>query len=494
MNTSQWPALVRNSAYNVYGWAGTLPQIYNGVTINGGIPQLGNLSLHLSKLARDLKSILPPNASGACLLDYEQWRADFNSTPFLYRNLSLVNAIAQAPSLNFTEALAAATVQFETAARVFLEASITLAKTLFPACRWGLYAYPINDWSFGGYTGPRAAAFRAANDNLAWLWQVSTALFPVVYLTSPSASKYDGQVTSAYVASTVSEAVRLRLQAASTLGGRGPAVFALSWYVYDAFPRPATGQMWQTLLPSDLTDVLGGAWGAGADAILVWGSVGEAPPYTAAQLSNYTDAVLGPAASNLMATIAACSAATCAGGGQCRANNSLPCFCPPPSVDGTCASLSSTQSTSGSPRPSTSTLLGPSQTASLFASQASTASQLSTTSATRSTSQSVSATYIVMSSATTSSSSASPSYASTISASNTTFGDASVGRVRDETTNVPLPIVITAVVFSVAVCLGVLFVLFVHCFRMKQRSRRRAPFQTSYIAVAPWPFRLKARL
>jgi len=34
-NTSQWPTLVRNSAYNVYGWAGNVPQVYNGVTING---------------------------------------------------------------------------------------------------------------------------------------------------------------------------------------------------------------------------------------------------------------------------------------------------------------------------------------------------------------------------------------------------------------------------------------------------------------------------
>ena len=352
LNTSQWPSLVRNSAYNVYGWAGNVPQVYNGVTINGGIPQLGNLTFHLVKLARDLKSILPPNASGACLLDYEQWRADFNSTPFFYRNLSIAYAIAQNPSLNSSAALALATAQFEAAARVFLEASLNLAKSLFPLCRWGLYAYPINDWSFGGYTGPNAASLRARNDALAWLWQASTALFPSVYLTSPKASKFDGQLTYSYVKSTVAEAVRLRLQAAALVGGRGPAVFALSWYVYNPYPRPAAGTLWQTLTPADLGDVFAGAWSAGADAVLVWGSVGDAPPTTTAQLSNYTKVVLGPAATNLLATIASCSAAACTAGGQCRANNSLPCFCPPPSLDGTCPSRSATQSPSGSPSPS----------------------------------------------------------------------------------------------------------------------------------------------
>lgn len=353
LNTSRWPALVRNSAYNVYGWAGNVPQVYNGVTINGGIPQKGNLSFHLTKLARDLKSILPPNASGACLLDYEQWRADFNTTPFFYRNLSIAYALEQNPSLNATAALAAATAQFEAAARTFLEASLNLAKSLFPACRWGLYAYPINDWSFGGYTGPRAASMRAANDNLAWLWKASTALFPSVYLTSPKVSKYDGQSTSAYVSSTVAEAVRLRLQAGAALGGHGPAVFALAWYVYNPYPRPAAGSLWPTLTPSDLGDVLGGAWGAGADAVLVWGAVGDALPFTSTQLANYTDAVLGPAASSLVAAIAACSASACAAGGQCRANNSQPCFCPPPSLDGTCASASSSPvpSPSGTPLP-----------------------------------------------------------------------------------------------------------------------------------------------
>jgi len=93
---------------------------------------LGNLTFHLIELARDLKSILPPDASGACLFkNYEQWRADFNSTPFFYRNLSIAYAISQNPALNSSAALALATAQFEAAARVFLESSLNLAKTSF---------------------------------------------------------------------------------------------------------------------------------------------------------------------------------------------------------------------------------------------------------------------------------------------------------------------------------------------------------------------------
>jgi hyaluronoglucosaminidase len=118
-----------------------MPQVQGSSFINGGIPQLGNLTLHLEKLARDLRSLLPQPAltSGYCLLDYVFWRADWNSTPPLYRNLSIEHALALDPALNESAAVAAATVQFEAAARVFLEASLHLAVSAYPLCGWGLW-------------------------------------------------------------------------------------------------------------------------------------------------------------------------------------------------------------------------------------------------------------------------------------------------------------------------------------------------------------------
>ena len=45
----------------------------NGSAINGGIPQLGNLSLHEAALAAFIDEKLPANFSGAAVVDFEAW-------------------------------------------------------------------------------------------------------------------------------------------------------------------------------------------------------------------------------------------------------------------------------------------------------------------------------------------------------------------------------------------------------------------------------------
>ncbi len=71
-----------------------------------------------------------------------------------------------------------------------MEATITFARTLRPRCRFGYYGYPRNDFATGGYLGANAAAMRATNDQLAWLFAASDAIFPSVYVTSPTKCVY----------------------------------------------------------------------------------------------------------------------------------------------------------------------------------------------------------------------------------------------------------------------------------------------------------------
>lgn len=52
--------------------------------------QLGNLTEHLLYYKRDLNAMIPESDfKGYILLDFEHWRADWNSTPSLYRTKSL---------------------------------------------------------------------------------------------------------------------------------------------------------------------------------------------------------------------------------------------------------------------------------------------------------------------------------------------------------------------------------------------------------------------
>lgn len=45
------------------------------VAINGGLPQLGNLTAHLAKVRKDVATLLPdPNFDGYAVIDWEVWR------------------------------------------------------------------------------------------------------------------------------------------------------------------------------------------------------------------------------------------------------------------------------------------------------------------------------------------------------------------------------------------------------------------------------------
>ena len=349
--TSQWyPSLLPSTtAYNLYGYVGLMPRINSdGSTVNGGLPQLGNLTLHLAKLRTDLTRLLPPNPQGACLLDWEFWRAEWNYTLPVYQNASLVAAAASLPpGTPSSVILATAISAYEGGCRTFLEASLTSVNAWYPGCLAGIYAYPQNDWSFGGYTGPQAAARKVMNDQLDWLWRASSALFPSIYLTSPSVSKYDGQTTGEYVGSTVVETLRCAAMAVAPSAGDGagaaadtgagagspsptPLVLPLMWYVYDAFPRPS---VWQTLTEEDTQVVVSLPSTLGADGLLVWGAVGN-PPFTPEALQEYLQAPLGPAINATYTLAMQCALSQCSGKGRCMPQGV--CRCAPPATGPNC--------------------------------------------------------------------------------------------------------------------------------------------------------------
>jgi hyaluronoglucosaminidase len=328
--TAAWaPALLTGAAWNVYGWAGLMPRLLpDGSAVNGGIPQRGNVTLHLEKLARDLARILPRNASGACLLDWEFWRCEWNYTGAAYQSASL-QAAAEGlpPGAPPQQVLAAATQQWQAGTRAFYEASLAAVQAWYPGCLVGMYAYPSNDWSTGGYVGSGAAARRAENDALAWLWRASSALYPSIYLTSPGASKYDGQTTEQYVGSTVREALRLASSVAAAAPAApapapAPLVLPLAWYVYDAFPRPA---VWQVLTAGDTAVVAALPSQLGADALVVWGAVGN-PPFAPQPLARYLEDALGPALNASYAAALSCASARCSGQSRCTPSGG----CAPP--------------------------------------------------------------------------------------------------------------------------------------------------------------------
>jgi hypothetical protein len=184
------------AAVNIYGGKGSMPFIKGSVSNNGGTPQNGSLEVHLARYRISLNALIPdPSYQGYCLLDYEHWRADWNSTPPDYRTASLELAGGNATL---------AAEQYEAGAKRFMLATINETRAVRPGCLVGWYGYPRNSlphiptasfdsWCasepgrcfFEGYepaAEPGATLQRQMNDKLAWLWDALDVITPSVYL------------------------------------------------------------------------------------------------------------------------------------------------------------------------------------------------------------------------------------------------------------------------------------------------------------------------
>ena len=62
---------------------------------------------------------------------------------------------------------------------------LALGRSMRPNYLWGFYLFPNcynYGWESSDYTGQCSKEVRRQNDELLWLWESSTALYPSVYL------------------------------------------------------------------------------------------------------------------------------------------------------------------------------------------------------------------------------------------------------------------------------------------------------------------------
>ena len=302
--TERWCDGQNGNATNIYGHVGLYPDLTRA--INGGIPQKGNLSAHLEKFRVDFAALVPsPDYRGFCLLDFEQFRGDWNSTPDAYRAASVAAA-------GGNETLGK--LQYETAAKAFMLGTIAAVKAVRPGCKTGYYGYPRNDLptaagvspsfkkycdahpfdcTFAGYGhGAAGDAQRALNDELHWLFEASTAIFPSIYLgvLPEDAAHHSVANNTRYIQQTVEEAIRL---------SSADKVVPVTWYLYDNYPR---SPHWHSLSAGDLRTELEVPLQAGAKALLLWGATSNTTAGIGnADLQEYVNQTLSPLVAEICA-------------------------------------------------------------------------------------------------------------------------------------------------------------------------------------------------
>ncbi|XP_019759186.2 hyaluronidase [Dendroctonus ponderosae] len=247
---------------------------------NGGVPQEGNLSSHLRIFDEIVDQLIPNKQfSGLAIIDFESWRPIFRQnwgvlTP--YKELSEKLEKKRHPIWSEAWIKKEAAKRFEEGANKFLEATITRAKSLRPKASWGYYHYPYCFFSTTQKTCAKEVL--SENDSIKWLFNISDAFFPSVYLQE----SYSPQERVQYIERSLAEALRLRNQLKTH-----KKIYVYFWYQFqDTGNYISEEQLYLPLKAIAKYNI---------DGMVLWGASANVNSKSKClQLHEYVDKVFGP--------------------------------------------------------------------------------------------------------------------------------------------------------------------------------------------------------
>ncbi|XP_022080854.1 hyaluronidase-1-like isoform X3 [Acanthaster planci] len=291
-------------AYFSHENLGRLPYIQHGKFVNGGLPQLVNMTAHLEKAAGDILAAIPDaNYSGLGVIDWEFWSPAWNKNMhsakvYVTESIDLVRL--RHPTWDLATVEAAAKTEFEEAARSLFEGTILLARRLRPKALFGFYHFPYcQNRDDARHCKPLTLA---SNDELLWLADASSALYPSIYMKQ----KNIRASSAVYIETILQEALRVRNSS------RSPT---LPIYSYCALNYTFSGYY---LNLEDLRNSILLSAEQGLAGVVFWGDNNDTSNRAAClDLQGYIKAALGPLVQKTTKAAARCSAALCSGHGRC---------------------------------------------------------------------------------------------------------------------------------------------------------------------------------
>ncbi|KAK5863286.1 hypothetical protein PBY51_000327 [Eleginops maclovinus] len=287
-----------------------------GENVNGGIPQLSDLSAHLSLARSQISAYLQSNFDGLAVIDWEEWRPLWErnfGTKMEYRRQSKLLVRQERPDLSERATTLLAKKTFEENAQKFMEGTLRMAVTDRPKGLWGFYGFPAcfnnqKQKTDKSYTGRCHAGTEEQNDHLSWLWHQSTALYPSIYLPPGLAGSTDAALM---VRHRLLEA--LRVASVWHHGNNTNQATPVLPYARLAFTHTLT-----FLNKTDLVHTLGESAALGAAGVVLWGEMKFAQSKNQCiLLKDYVHTVLGPFVQSLRSDSKHCSLKLCNGNGRC---------------------------------------------------------------------------------------------------------------------------------------------------------------------------------
>lgn len=287
------------------------------MSVHGGVPQNGSLCAHLPMLKEAVERyIQTQEPAGLAVIDWEEWRPVWVRNwqeKDVYRQSSRQLVASRHPDWPSDRIVKQAQYEFEFAARQFMLNTLRYVKAVRPQHLWGFYLFPdcynhdyVQNWD--SYTGRCPDVEVARNDQLAWLWAESTALFPSVYLDETLASSKHSR-----------NFVSFRVQEALRVAHTHHANHALPVYV---FTRPTYTRGLTELSQMDLISTIGESAALGSAGVIFWGdSVYASSMENCQNLKKYLTQTLVPYIVNVSWATQYCSWTQCHGHGRCVRRN-----------------------------------------------------------------------------------------------------------------------------------------------------------------------------
>ncbi|KAK5934128.1 hypothetical protein CgunFtcFv8_014548 [Champsocephalus gunnari] len=287
---------------------------YNGnaEAINGGVPQNASLDKHLMVASEDIHTLIPDrDFQGLAVVDWESWRPVWErnwDSKQVYWAGSRALVKSRHPDWSPAEIEAAARGEFEEGGRKFMEETLKLGQQERPNGLWGFYGFP-NCYNYysdrsRNYTGECPPVALKRNDHLMWLWNVSSALYPDIYLSLQLRDL--SREVLLYTHHRILEAMR---------APSAPPVFPYARIVYT--------YTLDFLSQEHLVYTVGESAALGSAGVVLWGDhIFSKSQATCEAIKLYMDQTLGPYLVNVTAAATLCSRTMCSSQGRCQRRNS----------------------------------------------------------------------------------------------------------------------------------------------------------------------------
>ncbi|CAJ0605362.1 unnamed protein product [Cylicocyclus nassatus] len=276
--------------------------------VNGGLPQKCPFDKHLALVSKQIREAIPrEDFEGIAVIDFEEWRPLYElnwGKKSVYKSESLRLVREEYPTISDKSAEELAKKEFNTAARKIFLSTIALARQLRPYARWGFYGFPYCNYDAGNAESDILCSekFKRINDELSFIYEASSALFPSIYLSLQGTSAQNYR----YIQAIMMESARIAAVQSPPLDVYPYTKFEYNPYQFlDSF-----------YAKKDVCNSLKQAADLGARGIILW-STSKNMKQRCEGLSTYVRGLLGPTVALVRKRNQRCREKRCSSHGQC---------------------------------------------------------------------------------------------------------------------------------------------------------------------------------